>query len=164
MNFSFDEHFDTTIGLDCFSFPFMLTRYQDDWCYVAAIGAAGGILLMWDKRVVSRLNMEVGECVVACSFKNVVDGFEWAFARVYGPNGNIDRRRLWDELAGLLSWWDLPWCIGGDFNVIRFPSERSGGRHISAAMREFSDFIFERGHGPSSCRGFMHMVQYLVLV
>jgi len=19
---------------------------------------------------------------------------------------------LWDELAGLLSWWNLPWCIG----------------------------------------------------
>jgi hypothetical protein len=34
---------------------------------------------------------------------------------------------------------------GGDFNVIRFLSERSRGRRISAAMREFSDFIFEKG-------------------
>ena len=79
-----------------------------DWCYVVAIGVVGDILLMWDKRVVTRLNMEVGECVAACSFKNVVDGFEWVFAGVYGPNGDIDRRWLWDELAGLLSWWDLP--------------------------------------------------------
>jgi hypothetical protein len=30
-------------------------------------------------------------------------------------------------------------------NVIRFPSERSRGRCISSAMKEFSDFIFERG-------------------
>jgi hypothetical protein len=112
------------------------------WCYVAA---AGGILLMWDKRVVSRLVMEVGDYVAACSFKNVADGSEWAFAGVYGPNGDWDRRLLWDELAGLLCGWDLLWCIGGDFNVIRFPSERSGGRRISSAMREFSDFIFERG-------------------
>jgi exonuclease III len=119
-------------------------RYVD-WCYVAASGAAGGILLMWDKRVVTRLNMEVGEYVAACSFKNVVDNFKWAFAEVYGPNGDFERRRLWEELAGLMSWWNVPWCIGGDFNVIRFPSERSGGRRISAAMREFSDFIFERG-------------------
>ena len=119
-------------------------RYVD-WCYVAAYGAAGGILVMWDKRVVTKVDMEVGECVAACSFINVVNGFEWAFAGVYGPNGDFDRRRLWDELTGLMSWWDLPWCIGGDFNVTRFPSERSGGRRISAAMREFSDFIFERG-------------------
>jgi exonuclease III len=116
-----------------------------DWCYVAAIGAAGGILLMWDKRVVSRVDTVVGDCVAACSFKNVVDGFVWAFAGVYGPNGDFERRCLWDELAGLMSCWDLPWCIGGDFNVVRFPSERSGGRRISGAMREFSDFISECG-------------------
>jgi hypothetical protein len=109
-----------------------------DWCYVAAFGAVGGILLMWDKRVVSRLDMEVEDYVAACSLKNVVDGFEWAFAGVYGPNGDCDRRLLWDELAGLLCVWDLPWCIGDDFNTIRFLSERSEGKHISPAMREFS--------------------------
>jgi hypothetical protein len=119
-------------------------RYVD-WCYVAAFGAAGGILLMWDKRVVSRVDAVVGEFVAACSFKNVVDGFAWAFAGVYGPNGDIDRRCLWDELAGLMSYWDLPWCIGGDFNIVRFPSERSGGRRINGAMREFSEFISECG-------------------
>jgi hypothetical protein len=97
------------------------------------------------QRVFTRLEMEVGECVVACTFKNVVDGFEWTFAGVYGLNGDFDRCLLWDELDGLLSWWNLPWCIVGDFNVIRFLSERSGGRRISSAMRKFSNFIFERG-------------------
>jgi hypothetical protein len=56
-----------------------------DWCYVAAIGAAGGILLMWDKRVVSRLDMEVGDYVAACSFMNVVDGFKMGFCRGVWP-------------------------------------------------------------------------------
>jgi hypothetical protein len=36
----------------------------------------------------------------------------------------------------------MPWCIGGDFNVVRFPSERSSGAGSFAAMEEFSDFIF----------------------
>lgn len=35
----------------------------------------------------------------------------------YGPNSDRDVRLLWDELFGLLSWWNLPWCTRGDFNV-----------------------------------------------
>ena len=69
---------------------------------MAAIGAAEGILLMWDKMVVTRLEMEVREIVAACSFKNVVDGLEWAFTGVYGPISDCDRQLLWDELAGFV--------------------------------------------------------------
>jgi hypothetical protein len=53
-----------------------------DWCYLASRGASYGILLMWDGRVVEKIEA----CVVACSFRNVEDNFTWAFAGVYGPN------------------------------------------------------------------------------
>ena len=36
------------------------------------------------------------------------------------------------------------WCIGGDFNVTHFPSERLGEAHFSLNM-EFSDYIYELG-------------------
>ena len=32
-----------------------------------------------------------------------------------------------------------------DFNITRFPSERSGEGHFSLAMMDFSNFIFEQG-------------------
>jgi hypothetical protein len=35
---------------------------------------------------------------------------------------------MWEELAGVASWWGVPWVIGGDFNVVRFPSERLARR------------------------------------
>ena len=35
--------------------------------------------------------------------------------------------------------------MGGDFNVVRFPSERSGSTSFTAAMRDFSHFISEKG-------------------
>jgi hypothetical protein len=116
-----------------------------DWCYLASRGASGGILLMWDRRVVVKTEMYVGEYVVACSFKNTVDDFSWAFAGVYGPNIVSNRRSLWEELAGLISWWDVPWCLGRDFNVTRFPFERSGEARFCLAMMDFSDFISELG-------------------
>uniref|UniRef100_A0A2N9EHP5 Reverse transcriptase domain-containing protein n=1 Tax=Fagus sylvatica TaxID=28930 RepID=A0A2N9EHP5_FAGSY len=52
---------------------------------------------------------------------------------------------MWDELAGIRSWWDVPWCLGGDFNVVRFPSEKVGSMNFTGAMYDFSDFI--SGHG-----------------
>ena len=37
----------------------------------------------------------------------------------------------------------MPWCIGGDFNVVRFPSKQLGVDSFSSAMLNFSDFISE---------------------
>jgi len=115
-----------------------------DWCYLASRGACGGILIMWDRRIVEKMDVYVGEFVVACSFRSVADDLSWAFARVYGPIFDSLRSSLWDELAGLSSWCELPWCIGGDFNVTRFLAERSRDVRLNAAMMEFSDFIFEQ--------------------
>lgn len=42
---------------------------------------------------------------------------------------------MWEELAGVFSWWTSPWVLGRDFNVVHFPLERL------QAMHKFSDFI-----------------------
>ena len=115
-----------------------------DWLYLGSVGASGGVLLMWDNRVVDKVKEAVGRFSVSCKFKNVVDHFFWAFTGVYGPNSDRDRSFLWEELSGLRSWWDVPWCAGGDFNVVRFPSERSGSSNFTSAMHQFSAFIFEQ--------------------
>jgi hypothetical protein len=93
-------------------------------CHVAFVGALGGILLMWDRRAVSKVDVCLGNFVAACSFRNVDDGLEWAFAGTYGPNRDIHRRHLWEELARLMCLWEVPWCIGVDFNVTLLQSER----------------------------------------
>lgn len=76
----------------------------------------------------------VGTFSVSAVFKNVVNGLEWIFSGVYGPNIDSSRSLLWDELAGVSALWDLPWCIGEDFNVTRFPSELLGGGGVGSAM------------------------------
>ncbi|XP_040986403.1 uncharacterized protein LOC121234516 [Juglans microcarpa x Juglans regia] len=113
------------------------------WSYLASEGASDGVLLMWDKRVVEEVEECVGTFSVACLFKNVVDGWEWAYAGIYGPNLDRERRRLWEELARVYYLWDVPWCMGRDFNITRFPSERSGNTRHTIAMEEFSEFMFD---------------------
>jgi exonuclease III len=84
-----------------------------DWMFLGSVGASGGILLMWDKRIVEKVEDAVGQFSVSCKFKNVANQKEWMFTGVYGPNNDGDRRLMWDELAGIHSWWDVPWCMGG---------------------------------------------------
>jgi exonuclease III len=116
-----------------------------DWAVIGSVGASGGILVMWDRRVVEKVEEAIGQYSVSCKFQNVEDQFEWAFSGVYGPNTDSDRHFMWDELSGVCSWWGVPWCVAGDFNVVRFPSERSGSAGLSTAMMGFSDFITEMG-------------------
>ncbi|KAG6649202.1 hypothetical protein CIPAW_07G196000 [Carya illinoinensis] len=68
---------------------------------------------------------------------------EWAFVGTYGPNLDSERRRLWEELTGLIYLWEVSWCMGGDFNIVRFPSKCSGTHRHLEAMEEFSEFVFD---------------------
>uniref|UniRef100_A0A7N2LZ40 Uncharacterized protein n=1 Tax=Quercus lobata TaxID=97700 RepID=A0A7N2LZ40_QUELO len=51
-------------------------------------GALGGVLIMWDCRVVEKVEEVVGQYSVSCRFKNVGDQLEWALTSFYGPNLN----------------------------------------------------------------------------
>ncbi|KAL6345756.1 hypothetical protein AAG906_017501 [Vitis piasezkii] len=89
-----------------------------EWGALNARGAARGVLV----------GMEVGLFSISCRFKNCEDGFGWIFSRVY-------------ELGAIRGLWNDPWCIGGDFNMIRFPNERRRRGRVSPSMRRFSEVI-----------------------
>lgn len=62
-----------------------------DWVYLGSVGVFGGVLVMWDRRAVDKVEEAVGHFSVSCKFKNVIDHFAWAFTRVYGLNSDRDR-------------------------------------------------------------------------
>ncbi|RVW63493.1 hypothetical protein CK203_054160 [Vitis vinifera] len=63
------------------------------------LGAAGGILICWDKRTLEVLEMEMGQFSISCRLRNVEDGNAWIFPGVYGPFSKEDRGILWEELG-----------------------------------------------------------------
>lgn len=48
---------------------------------------------------------------------------------------------FWNELNMIRGRVNGPWCIGGDWNIARFPSERLGGGKSTKEMRQFSEWI-----------------------
>ena len=66
------------------------------------------------------MGKEEGLFTLSYRFKVLEDGFTWIFTGVYGPIVYGRREELWGELGAIRGLWDDPWCVGGDFNVIRF--------------------------------------------
>ncbi|RVW37823.1 Transposon TX1 uncharacterized 149 kDa protein [Vitis vinifera] len=112
-----------------------------EWGVLNARGAAGGVVVLWDNRVLELVGMEVGLFSISCRFKNCEDGFKWIFSEVYNPTMKRYRELFWEELGAIRGLWSDPWCIGGDFNMIRFSNERRRGGRVSPSMRRFSEVI-----------------------
>ena len=116
-----------------------------DWRALNAEGSAGGILLLWDKRIMELVDSEFGIFTISCLFKMVEGGFLWTFSGVYGPVERKFKEVFWEELRSIKGWWEGPWCLGGDFNEILSPSERVRGGNFSPLMRRFVEIVNELG-------------------
>ena len=131
-----------------------------EWRAVEAEGTAGGILVFWDTSKLELLEAEIGHFSVTCMFKNVEDGFLWAFTGVYGPVKRCKRELFWEELGSVKGLWEGPWCIGGDFNMVLSPNDRILDCRLSHSMRRFNEVLNELGlrdlplqGGPFTWRG-----------
>ena len=116
-----------------------------NWASVDARGAEGGLLLFWDNRVLENLEVESGGYSISIRFRNCADGFSWIFSGVYRPVIGSEKEDFWEELGAIRGLWDDPWCVGGDFNSVRFPEERRNAPSLTAEMRRFSEVIGELG-------------------
>ena len=112
-----------------------------DWAVLDAMQTSREVLLIWDKRVFEKLDVIVGQFFVSVLLRGVVDDFVWACTGVYGLNDNGQRFTLWEELSQVCARWPMAWCLVGDFNIIKYPSESLGCESFSPAMFAFSDFI-----------------------
>ncbi|XP_060211805.1 uncharacterized protein LOC132639371 [Lycium barbarum] len=59
---------------------------------------------------------------------------------VYAKCDHLERISLWDSLYSLADQMELPWLVGGDFNVIMNEDEKIGGLPVSPD--EYGDFAF----------------------
>lgn len=81
---------------------------------------------------------------------DLANGSKSLLTSVYVPMDRQRRRSLEGELDGVRSRWNGAWCIGEDWNVVRFPTESwveqsLGGYEVIFGMGKLLNFV-----GPSS--------------
>lgn len=123
----------------------MWGRRHYDFVHKPAVQAAGGILVAWNTELIEVLDRKVGNFSISIFCRNKADGLKWAFSGVYGPTDQSDFSYVSNELGLIGEDWGVPWCLGGDFNVVKSPKERRGTSHYTQNMQMFNNFIEEWG-------------------
>ena len=126
------------------------------WAGVDAIGAPRGILNMWNYRVLQLLEKEDSQYMLSSQFRNREDNNTWIFTSAYGPTIGEERVQFWEELGAIRGRWQGSWCIGGDFDALRFLDERYREGRLTSVTRKFSQIIDELELKDISLRGEQH--------
>ena len=113
--------------------PYVFTRNKNSECVgrdieelkIGKIFRLGGGLVFWDKRVWELDGMKMGGFSISCCFKCIEDGFVWIFSKVYEPTSKREREGLWAKLGAIKGLWEDLYCVGSDFNKVRFSWERN---------------------------------------
>ncbi|WMV44404.1 hypothetical protein MTR67_037789 [Solanum verrucosum] len=112
-----------------------------DFVQLEASGTRGEVVIIWEKRFWEGELSSVGEYSVSCSLSRKDQDFKWHLTGVYAPNDRVEREETWWELGAARGLFSGPWVLCGEFNTVRYPTEKRDGIRINRSMTEFSDFI-----------------------
>lgn len=87
---------------------------------------------------------------------------------VYASNKENGKAERWQKLWTRKGQWGNKWLLGGDFNDVRRPQEKQGGRtRFEASCKGFKDFVermdmeeveHKGGNGPGLITGQMRVI------
>ena len=113
------------------------------WESQPAINTAGGLLCIWNEKVYKVDRRVTGRGFILLEGLWTQDLQKISIVNVYAPCEADGKRALWESIRQLK---DLHpgglWCILGDFNSIRHPSER-----VSTSQREGDHNIHHKPPG-----------------
>lgn len=81
--------------------------------------------------------------MLTLNLKNQNTGIEVMISLVYAKCTQGERLQLWESMEDIANTINLPWMVGGDFNVICNEEEKLGGRAAvtGAEVRDFNHCI-----------------------
>ncbi|XP_015158226.1 uncharacterized protein [Solanum tuberosum] len=122
--------------MDPFQDPLELEQYKRKLGFDNALANySGKIWIFWREDWEGTLLMD---SIQHISMKFCKNNRSFIISSVYARCNALERLELWEELEGIAEDWQLPWMVGGDFNVIINEEEKLGG--LEFTQQEATDF------------------------
>ncbi|XP_059064232.1 uncharacterized protein LOC131856452 [Cryptomeria japonica] len=108
-----------------------------------AMGASGGLAIIWDSRFISFSPLEIKQNWIGGTVASYNNKLRFNRINIYGPIQNRDKARVWLELEAFLGNHPNKVCIiGGDLNAItKVEDKRGGSIKLPLAAIDFNNWI-----------------------
>ena len=111
------------------------------WHTMAPHGRSRGMLLGVDLSVFDIGAIDEGDFYIKFTLRYKANDFKFNLYSVYGPAQIQNKSAFLVELANTCSKEPLPYIIGGDFNIMRSPEDKSSGDFDSKWPNLFNAMI-----------------------
>jgi exonuclease III len=116
-----------------------------DYVHSDSIGNSGGILCIWDPNSFRKKSSTVSDYFVIIRGVWLRSGTDLLIVVVYAPHDARDKQMLWDYLTHVTNQWDGEVVMMGDFNEVRYRSDRFGSIFNVHGADVFNSFITNAG-------------------
>ncbi|GJS97372.1 RNA-directed DNA polymerase, eukaryota [Tanacetum coccineum] len=130
-----------SINLDPFKVKCIWGNFQFDYVERPANGRSGGIVSIWDPNAFSKINEFHYENFLVVEGNWIASHIHCYMINVYAPQDDGKKETLWNEITEFMNVNRGHHLIFGDFNVVRYASERLGTVFNHASANVFNQFI-----------------------
>ena len=120
-------------------------NYGFDQFHSSSVGYSGGILCVWDPNSFRKYSYTVSDFFFIIRGLWLKSGVDLLIFVVYGPHDYRDKRSMWEYMVHTISKWDGEVVVMGDFNEVRYKSDRFGSVFNVHGANEFNAFIANAG-------------------
>ncbi|GKA06056.1 RNA-directed DNA polymerase, eukaryota, partial [Tanacetum coccineum] len=110
-----------------------------------SVGYSGGILCIWDPNSFRRNSFTRSDYFVIIRGVWLKSGIDLLIVVVYAPQDAKEKHMLWEYLTHISNSWDGKIVMMGDFNEVRFKSDRFGSNFNVHEAEKFNSFIYNAG-------------------
>lgn len=129
--------------IDFFKARSFLPDRLTSFIFNPSIGASGGILIAWDDSSLELVNPSHLDHLISASFASRCNDLSFSITKAYGPCQPHLKPAFLDSILNLAASVSGPWALCGDFNLTRYPSDRSNDNFDRTEAVSFNDLINE---------------------